>query len=235
MSQKITYKKELFDFINELTAINNSIGFERVGDRIVVRKADKNRTLPYIVSVPSSYFDIDETIAFYKYDHFYKFLTSIKNAELHLDDPNIIISKAGKTPINIDYRLSEEEGIINGPAEKIEFDEWDVQFVLSAEDLDEIVKINRFVKGTNARIECVDDEVKLSIYSSGNDNTFDKSFTCERIGNSSDEFAFVINANRFEFLPSKRDYTINISSEKFVKISLIHDEIEFDMYSGDME
>jgi len=235
MSKKITYKKELFDFINELTAINNSIGFERIDDRVVVRKADKNRTLPYIVSVPSSYFDIDDTIAFYKYDHFYKFLSSIKNAELRLEDPNIIISKSGKTPINIDYRLSEEEGIINGPKEKIEFDQWDAQFVLSAEDLEEIVKINRFVKGTNARIECVDDEVKISIYSNGNDNAFDKIFTCERIGDSTDDFSFVINANRFEYLPSKRDYTIHISSKKFVKISLIHDEIEFDMYSGDSE
>lgn len=235
MSQKITYKKELFDFINELTAISNSIGFERVDDRVVIRKANKNRTLPYIVSVPASYFDINDTVAFYKYDHFYKFMTSIKNAELHLSDPNIVISKSGKTPINIDYRLSEEEGIINGPVGTIDFDAWDIQFVLSSEDLEEIVKINRFVKGTNAHIECTDNEVKLSIYSNGNDNTFDKSFTCERVGDSDKDFSFVINANRFEYLPSKRDYTIHISSEKFVKFSLIHDEIEFDMYSGDLE
>lgn len=235
MSNKITYKKELFDFINELTVINNSIGFERDGDKVVVRKADKNRTLPYIVSVPHTYFDIDRTIAFYKYDNFYKFLTSIKNAELELDDPNIIISKSGKTPINIAYRLSEEEGIINGPVGKIDYDAWSAQFVLSSEDLEEIVKINRFVKGTHARIECSDEAVKINIYSSGNDNSFDKSFTCERVGDSDTDFSFVINANRFEYLPSKRDYTVYISSEKFVRFSLIHDEIEFDMYSGDME
>ena len=86
MAEHIEYKRELFDFVNDLTAINPSIAFERIfdesynADRICVRKSDKNRSLVYTLSVPVEYFDIKETVAFYMYSNFYKFLTSIKKA-----------------------------------------------------------------------------------------------------------------------------------------------------------
>ena len=231
MTQKIQYKKELFDFVNDLTAIHNSIAFERVKDRVVVRKSNANQTLPYILSVPAEYFDIEETVAFYKYDNFHKFLSSVKDPDLAIDMPNIIISKSGKTPISIDYRLSDEEGIINGPKDVI-FDNWNAIFTLSSEDLSEIVKINGYVKGSNAKISVDDDEVTISIFSNGNDNSFEKTFTCERNGGK-DSFDFIINANRFEVIPTKNDYIMKISEESFINISLIHDEIEFNLYSGE--
>lgn len=229
MAQNITYNKELFDFINELTPINNSIAFERVNDRVVVRKSDKNRTLPYIVSVPANYFDIEDTVAFYKFDNFYKFLKSMKNADLTLSDPNIVISQGRRSQ---DYRLSLPEGIINGP-KKVEFDAWDVVFTLSAEELQYIRTTNGNTKANKALISVVDDEVTIDLYSSGQDNTGQTVVTCERTSDNSDDFSFVINANRFEYLPTKRDYTVKVSSENFINFSLIHDEIEFDMYSGD--
>ena len=229
MAQKISYKKELFDFINELTPINNSIAFERVKDRVVVRKSDKNRTLPYIVSVPAEYFDIDNTIAFYKFDNFYKFLKSMKNADLALSDPNIVISQGRRSQ---DYRLSLPEGIINGP-KVVDFDAWDIIFTLSAEELQYIRTTNGNVKGNKALISIVDNEVTIDLYSSGQDNTGQTVIECERTSDNNDDFSFVINANRFEYLPTKRDYTVKISAEKFINFSLIHDEIEFDMYSGD--
>ena len=229
MAQKLTYKRELFDFVNELTPINNSIAFERDGDRVVVRKSDKNRTLPYIISVPASYLDIEETLAFYKFDDFHKFLKSMKNADLTLDDPNIVISSGRRS---MDYRLSLPEGIINGPKD-VDFEEWDAVFTLSAEELQHIRTMNGNVKGNKALISVVDDQVTIDFYSSGQDNTGKTEIECERISKNTDDFSFVINANRFEYLPTKRDYTVRVSSENFVNFSLINDEIDFDMYSGE--
>ena len=231
MAQKLTYKKELLDFVNELTPINNSIAFERVGDRVVVRKSDKNRTLPYIISVPASYLNIEDTLAFYKFDDFHKYLKSMKNADLTLDDPNIVISSGRRS---MDYRLSLPEGIINGP-KKVEFDKWDVVFTLSAEELQHIRTINGNVKGNKALISVVDDMVTIDFYSSGQDNTGKTEIECERISDNTDDFSFVISSNRFEYLPTKRDYTVKVSAENFVNFSLINDDIEFDMYSGDSE
>jgi hypothetical protein len=224
---------ELFNFINSLTAINNSIAFERVDDSIVVRKSDKNRTLTYIAKVPLRYFNIDETVAFYKYDNFYKFLSNIKNAELEIDDNDIVISKQGSNPIHINYRLSDVEGIINGP-KSVEFEDWDVKFVLSKEDLAEIVKINTFVKGTKAKIICDNKDVSIYVYTSGNDNSFAKEFKSDRVSENNDDISFTILANRFNYLPAGYDYTVEVSSEKFIKISLIHDEIEFNIYTGEI-
>ena len=229
MAQELTYNREFLDFVNELTPINNAIAFERVGDRVVVRKSDKNRTLPYIISVPASYLDITETLAFYKYDDFHKFLKSMKKADLALEDPNIVISSGRRS---MDYRLSLSEGIINGP-KSVDFDKWDVVFTLSAEELQHIRTMNGNIKGTKALVSVVDDEVTIDLYSSGQDNTGKTEIACERISDNNDDFSFVINANRFEFLPTKRDYTVRVSAEKFINFSLINDEIEFDMYSGD--
>ena len=229
MTQKLTYKKELLDFVNELTPINNSIAFERVGDRVVVRKADKNRTLPYIISVPAEYLDIEETLAFYKFDDFHKFFKSMKNADLSIEDPNIVISSGRRRQ---DYRLSLPEGIINGPKE-VEFDAWDAIFTLSAEEIQNIRAIQNNVKGNKALITVEDNEVTIDFYSSGQDNTGQTVIDCERTSDNSDDFSFVINANRFEYLPTKRDYTVKVSSEKFMNFSLIDDNIDFDMYSGE--
>ena len=65
------------------------------------------------------------------------------------------------------------------------------------------------------------------------DNTGKTEIECERTSDNTDDFSFVINSNRFEYLPTKRDYTVRVSSENFINFSLIHDDIDFDMYSGD--
>jgi len=231
MGKKITYNREFLDFVNELTPINNSIAFECVNDRIVVRKADKNRTLPYIISVPSSYLTIEDTLAFYKFDDFYKFLKSMKNADLTLEDPNIVISSGRRS---MDYRLSDPEGIINGP-KSIDFDKWNAVFTISSEELQQIRTMISNVKASKALISVSDNTVTIDFYSSGQDNTGKTEIECERIGDSTDDFSFVINSDRFEYLPTKRDYTVRVSEEKFMNISLIHSEMEFNMYSGDSE
>ena len=231
MSKKIKYKKEMFDFIKELMYINTSIAFERIDDRIVVRKSNVNQTLPYIASFPLDYFEIDDTVAFYKYDDFHRYLSSIKNADISIDDIDMIISKGGTT---IKYRLSDEDGIINGP-KSVNFDDYTATFVLSAEDLLEISRIDNNVKSTYARIVCIDDEVQIKFYSDGNDNSFERVFKVERIGDYDEDFAMTIYSDRFSQLPTKRDYNVNISAQNFINISLIHDEIEFDLYSGDVQ
>jgi len=231
MGKSIAYKKELFDFCNELTSISKSIAFERVGDRVVVRKSDANQTLPYIISVPSEYFDIDDTVAFYEYSNFYRYLNTLKTPKLDIQNEHILIQGNG---VKINYLLSDEDGIINGP-KKVDFEHGDVRFVLRKEDIDEIVKINGLVKGTHANIKVVDTTVTITIFSSGSDNSFEKVFEAERVdGGEDDDFEFTIMSNRFDVLPSKRDYTVDLSCEAFLRISLIHEEIEFNLYSGDI-
>jgi len=235
MAENIEYKRELFEFVNDLTAISPSIAFERVtdeskkSDRVVVRKADKNRTLVYTLSVPVEYFNITETVAFYNYGNFYKFLTSIKDVKLSIDAETMILNGNG---LKLNYLLSDEEGIANGPKE-INFKNADVQFTLTKEIIDEIVKLNGLVKGNKALIKCVDTELSITFYTNNSDHSFVKTFECERISDYDQDIEFIILANRFEYLPSKRDYVVNISAKKYIQISLINPDIEFNIYTGE--
>ena len=235
MPKNIEYKKELFDFVNSLREINNAIAFEIVDDRVVVNQGDKFETMAYELSVPKEYFDIDETVAFYKYDNFYRFLNTIKDAKLsiqHNEDEldKMIISGDG---VRINYILSEEDGIIGG-MDELDFDHGDVRFSLTKEDIEEITKINNLIKGDKAHIHCKGNKIKVTIYSDSNKNSFDKVFTGERLTDYEDEIEFDIFSNRFHYIPAM-DYTVDICNEGFVAISLIHDDIVFDLYSGDVE
>jgi len=237
MTENIRYKKELFEFVNDLTAINPSIAFERKMDnvrneeRIIVSKSDKNKTLPYILSVPVDYFDIDNTVAFYDYNNFYRFFSTIKDVKMSIKDDQKMVMK-GKN-VSINYLLSDSEGIINGPKER-KVGDGDIRFTLPKEILDEIVKINSLVKGHKARITVEGDNIGIHVYSSGGDNTFNEEFVGERVSDYEDDFAFTILSNRFDLLPSKRDYTVDLFHKKFVKFSLINEDIDFELYSGDI-
>lgn len=244
MAEGIQYKRELFDFVNNLTAINQSIAFERVGDNIVIRKADKNRTIPYILSVPSEYFDITETVAFYKYDNFYRFLNSYKNPTLNIDNGKMIISE-NKSKSR--YTLSDPEGIINGP-KRVNFEQGDIRFTLTKEQLDDISKHVGLIKANRAKIEVVDNNIKFLFYSTETDNDYEAGFECERLGDFDDDFSFLIFANRFSYLPVKHDYVFDITAKhydedgnhiegtgNFMRISLVHEEIECNFYSGELK
>lgn len=236
----IEYKRELFDLVNDLTAINKSVAFERmtvtdesgnvVEEKIAIRKSDKNRTIVYLLKVPVNYFDIDSTVAFYDYANFYKFLTSIKDVKLTLNEDKMILAGNG---IKLHYLLSDEEGIINGP-KKINFNNPDVRFTLTKEDLDEIVRLNSLVKGNKANISCVGNTLTIKFYTNSSDNSFEKTFECERLTDYEMDIDFTIFANRFEYLPSKRDYVFDISAKKYIQISLIHEEIELLVYTGEV-
>jgi hypothetical protein len=231
MSRNIEFKKEFVDLVNELTCINPSIAIMRDNDRIVISQSDKFQTLPYILTAPANYFNIDDTIAFYKFSDFHRHISIVKESSLSLDsnDSYIYISIKG---MKIKYRLSLTDGVSNGPKE-VQFGDGDAVFTLTKEDLDEIVKINNLIKGDKARIRCSDNKVTITFSRQGADNTFEKEFVCERVSDFDEDFEFDILANRFEYIPCKKDYTIYLSKHKYVKISLMHEDIELNIYSGD--
>lgn len=226
----IEYKRELFDILNDLSPINKSIALESIDDQIVVKKSDKHRTFAYVLKCSHDYCSIDKTIAFYDYSNFYKFLSTVKNAKLSIANNNIVLCGNG---VKLNYLLSDEEGIINGPKHTDLPKNADVQFTLTKENIDEIVKLNSLVKGAKARLTCVDGEVTIKFYTTNTDNSFEKTFECERPSDYDKDITFDILANRFDLLPSKRDYVVQIYNFKFIQFSLIHEDIELSLYSGE--
>jgi len=233
MSKNVSYKGELLDLVNDLTKIHESIAFERVDDNIVIRKSDKEKTIPYILKAPASYFDIEDTIAFYKYDDFYRYYNMFKNGKIQIkNDDNYVVLTQNRRKSK--YTLSPVDGIINGP-KNVNFGESDVIFTLTKEDLDEIFKMNALLKADNALISCVGAEATITLYTDSNNNTYQKSFECERSSDYDGDIQFNIMADRFMLIPSKQNYVVSVKKEKHIRFSLIHDDIELNIYSGTID
>ena len=230
MSVKIAYKGELFDLVNDLTSIHNSIAFERVDDEVVVRKCDKEKTIPYILKAPAEYFDIDETVAFYKYDNFYRYYSMFKDGKIGIDGRTMHLSRERR---QTRYTLSDSEGIINGP-KRVNFGDADATFTLTKEELDELNKMIGLISSDKATIKCEGTTVYIRIFSDDSDHDFVFDFECER-GEYNRTIEFNILSNRFSLIPSKRDYTISLKKEKQMRISLNHDDIDLDLYSGTID
>jgi len=227
----IAYKDELFDLVNDLTGIHQAIAFERIDDNVVIRKTDKEKTIPYILKAPSEYFDIDETVAFYMYNDFYNYYKVFKGCDISIGGRTLTLKQKGRKS---NYTLSPSEGIINGP-KRVNFGESDVTLTLTKEDLDELIGMINLIKADKALISCVDNEVTIQIYTDNHDNTFEKTFECDRNSDYDENIQFNIMADRFTLIPSKKNYVIDIKKEKHMKFSLIHDDIELNIYSGTID
>ena len=236
MPKTIEYKKEFFDLLNDLTSINNSIGIEREDDKIVVRKFDKSKTLPYILTAPNSYFNIENTVCFYNFSNFYRYMEMIKDPQISITETDGVNDKIKlfNSSARVNYILSEKEGIINGPAE-VEFGESDITFTLLKDELDEICKMNNLIKAEIAEISCKGNKVIIKIFSDENGNSFEKAFKVERLTDYDEDIEFKILSKVFGLLPSKKDYNIFIKKEKYIKFDLVHDEIDLMVYSGAMD
>ncbi len=207
--------------------------------RIEVRKSDENETIGYILSVPLKYFDIRRTIAFYQYDHFYKSFCTYKDAELELDPetPMFIDIISGRSSMN--YKMSDTEDIINGPTE-IDIDAWNLKFTMPSEVLDTISRGINNAKADRANLyfDSEEKQLILTFFTEGGDNTAREVLDVEVVTETED-FQFDIFADRFTYLPARRDYEFSIHSAGFMRMSLLHpdgpeDGMSLDVYSGDV-
>ena len=234
-TKSIQYKQELFDLINDLCSISPSIGFENIDGRVTIRKCDDERTIPYTLSAPMEYFDIselDEPIGFYNYPNFYSFLDMMKDPKIRLDGINQLYLTGDGVRIN--YILSDAESIINGPSSS-DFADEDYEVTLSSDDIAEIVKMNGLIKAERAIVKCTDEGFFLKFYTDETEHSFVRQFECQRLSDYEEPIQFEIRANRFSYLPAKRDYKILIKKEGYMLFQLLHDELKLDIFSGRFE
>jgi hypothetical protein len=225
----VAYKSELFDVLKDLTAINNQVIFEKQDDKVMIRRSDAESTIAYQLLAPKEYFAFDEEkLAFYNYMEFYQYFRAINTPEIFIDGAKIFI-KSGSA--KVDYILSNPESIQAGP-KSINFKSPDIKFCLSSADHDELMKMINLIKPKKAQITSNGENVKVKLFNNLHDNTFEKTFDIENVSKNKDEIDFVIFSETFENIPLKRDYTIEIKKEGFIKISLVDENLSLDIYTG---
>ncbi|MFW6173270.1 MAG: hypothetical protein ACOC5T_05945 [Elusimicrobiota bacterium] len=227
---KVQYNSELFDLVKDLTSINTQIVFEKDDEEnILVRRSDSESTIAYELKAPREYFDFSgEKVAFYQYPVFFQYFKAIGEPEIHISEKSLTLKEKGS---KTNYLLSNPESIEKGPRE-INFVDPDIRINLTSGDLDEILKMIALINAKKVQVFGNDDKLTIKVYQSLHDNTFEKTFEVENLSNIDEEIDFVMFAETFKNLPVKRDYTVEIKKQGFIKISLVDENISLDIYTG---
>lgn len=227
---KVQYNSELFDLVKDLTSINTQVVFEKDEDgNIVIRRADSESTIAYELKAPREYFDFnDQQIAFYNYPEFFQYFKALGEPEISMNQKNLTLKESNS---KTNYLLSNPESIEKGP-KSINFSNPDIRIELSSENLDELLKMIALINSKKAQVYGDGKKITIKVYNNLHDNTFEKTFKVENLTQLDEEIDFVMFADTFKNLPMKRNYTIEIKKQGFIKISLVDDNISLDIYTG---
>jgi len=228
----IKYNAEIFNLVQDLVPINNSIVFEKSSDnkKVLVKRADSEMTVAYILEAPVEYFDFPaDKVAFYNYNEFYQFFSTFKSSpSLVLNENKItLFEENAKT----DYIISNPESLPVGP-KTIRFKDPNIKFNLTSNDLDDLSKMNTLIKAKRAKLYGNENEINIKLFSSMHDNSYENKFKVEAVNNFVGEYDFVIFSELFAKLPQKREYTIEIIANGWVKVSLVDKNLNLNIYTA---
>jgi len=229
--EKVNYNSELFDVLRDLVSISNSVIIKKENDQIVIRKADSDVTIVYSLKAPNEYFNFpsnNDDVTFYNYGEFYQYLKSFTNPDIFIDNKKITLKENNS---KIDYVLSNPESFEKKVPKEPNFGEADVSFNFSPADHDEIVKMITLIKPKKARISGNHEKINISIFNQLHDNLFEKVFSVTN-AKGEQEIDFLVFTDTFLHIPPKREYTINIRSSGFLKVSLINNAMNLDIVTG---
>lgn len=237
---KIEYKEELFNIVKDLSLINNSIIFIKSEDKskVLVKRRDIEQSIAYILEVPVSYFNFEtEDVSFYNYNEFYQYINAFDNPEIKMDNNKIYIYENNS---KVNYILSDKESLAKeGILNNIKFENSVVKFNLSSSELDEIVKMSSLIRAKKAKIIVEGNTITVRVYSNQHENSFEKIFTKAELLDKnnnpivfSESIEFIIFSDIFNKIPQKKNYTVEIKKEGFIKIKLVDENINLSVYTG---
>ena len=229
---EVSYKEEFLDLIYDLRAIENGVIFEKDDDEenILVKRIDAEKNMAYSLKAPLSYFDFSEDrIAFYDYEEFYQFFKGLmKSPDIKLDNTKIVMEKDNS---RMDYMLSDPDSVRAGP-KNIKFEGAQVAFKLTAKDLERLTKTVTSIKPKRAKISWDGKEVSIVVFSNQHHNVYEIKCDGKPIDGFDESFEFMVFFDVFIKLPSRRDYNVYLKTDGWSRYSLIHEEIDLDIYAG---
>lgn len=231
----VQYNKHALDIISALTAINQSVIFERDEDnedRIVSKSADSNKSIAYIFSAPKEVFDFDgDECSFYNFNDFYTLFNIFDEPTLEQNDTEITV-KENKSKLK--FRLTDKE-LIKKLFNKVNFGDSDVDFVL---DADLVKKIKSLASGNAVNADRIKfsvegNELNYKLYNTKHHNTFDETFEVEN--NSDEDFDIEVDIKIWNKIPNA-SYKVSMKEEGLVRLTMIRDDdVIVEIYTADME
>lgn len=230
----ISYSKVYFQTIKDMTRFSPQIVLSKKEGNIVINQRNADETIAFTITAPESNFGFDsETIAFFNYGEFHNFLELFTNPNIEIDKSKIILSEStSKT----EYILSNPEACKVG--DDIKWKNPDIRFELPQKELENFVKASSLFNSSEpikkARIVGNGDTISIELVNininpkqKSYDKIFSKQFKVEKLSECG-EYDFIVNREFFISSP-KRNYTVELKKEGFLKMSHTEEGISVDI------
>lgn len=220
----VQFNATYLSIVKDLTAISPGIIFNKDGDKIVITRTNKGRSIFFKLEAPLSYFEFEgDKIAFYNFAEFYQLLNAFGAAKLSQKDNKLIIeSSIGK----INYFLSAPETLTKSPS-KINISDPDIIFNLSQDGLAQLKKVDKLMNIKYSNISYTSGAVTFRLFNNIHDNSFERIYTPETISFPDlKDFEFPIYSEIFSKLISEIDYKVSIFNKGFIFFACKKEEID---------
>lgn len=229
----IKYNPEFIQLISELSQVNKKIIIEKdeINQKVKVSRKNEEKYMAYILEAPYDCFDIPEKIGIYDYPDFFRCFKIITNPKLAKVENKLAMVSADGSQFN--YILANPETLKTG-AKKVNYTNPGYEFKLTRDMLAEINQAQNQVKPRYALFNCTNDGVTMDLFSlkENQESSFRKKFETNILdGADPDGCEFKIYADVFEKIP-KRDYVVTIQAPGHVRISLVDDVMDLNIYTG---
>lgn len=238
----MSYDKKLFEVVQSLSPINNSIVMVKDGDNISIKHKHPETFIWMNLTAPSKAFDFQQDqIAFYNFSEFFQFMKLFESPEIDIENNKLVISdKSSKT----EYYLKDPRACSEVIDMTKLYKNWgssDFKFQFTQRDLESFSKASSLISSdkkrkarvygnaTTVNIDLVN--MNINPKQKAYDKTYSKKFNIENLTGFSDEFSFTINADFLLNIP-KRDYVFEIKTVGQIKASFADDPITVDLFTG---
>lgn len=194
--------------LKNFSAINSGILF-REGNMISTISPQKNILADALIQETFT-----NTFAIYDLNNFLSVLTLFKEgAELEFDDKNVYIKGLGGRS-KIKYRFADASMIVAAPEKRPNLSDIDVQFKLTEEDFQWILKTANVLSSPHIAIECDGEDVSITAFDSNDDSAHSNSLLLSGV-TGSHPYKLIFKTENLKMMPGT--YNVEISAKGISK------------------
>jgi len=230
----VTFNKEVLALIDELTSINAAIKIYKDDNKLFIKSQNPSESMAYILTTEVSSFDFDgEEIAFYNYSDFYKWISALNVTEISQSADGMLQLGNGKQ--RGQYQSSDVD-IVKGGNFDIEFEDPDVTFNLSSENLKEMTKLKNLIAKDNNNLKFTfDGRVgHIEIYNTETSNMVETDI--DLLNTVDEAFSIRLSDEFLTTLPGKYSYRVDVKREGIARFSMNNDlGVDVELYIAEVE
>lgn len=200
---------ETLSILKNFATINSGILFKE-GNVISTVSPQKNILADAVVAET-----FPQTFGIYDLNNFLSVMSLFKDgAELEFDSKHVFIrGLAGRSKIK--YRFTEPSMIVSAPDTRPKLPTTDVQFKLTDEDFNWILRSANVLGSPNIAIESDGSEVNITTFDITNDSAHTNSVSLSNVETNGSEYKLIFKTENLKMLPGT--YNVEISSKGIAK------------------